>query len=314
MRHSLFLAGALLAASLTAAEPELEAVSRSVHDDARTVQRISEVAGRRIPQDVVSKILAEDLDLLRGRRDDGSYRFADYERSEEKRTIRRGAIRSTDENKLDWVDISGELSYRLVLEVPSRRMLVARNRRIWIERIELDYVPVGGLRSTHTFPVERWIAPDGRLTFEFPQIAVKSTARIFARTDPADAGAATLEMSLLEPRLVDQLESPFYDDVQLVRSLLRHTERNDQPAIKKSTDELMARLAPRGRPDASGEAQVETAMTALERPRSAIVQRSIDDRALFEELQTIQDLLTGFESERLDGMNRLHQLIRQLRP
>jgi hypothetical protein len=311
MRCLPFLAGTLLAASLAAAEPELEAISRSVHDDARTVQRISEVAGRRIPQDVVSKILAEDLDLLRGRRDDGSYRYADYERSEERRTIRRAAIRSTDENKLDWTEISGDLSYRLVLEVPTRRMLVARNRRIWIERIELDYVPVGGLRSTHTFPVESWIAPDGRLTFEFPQIAVKSTARIFARTDPADAGAATLEMILLEPRLVDQLESPFYDDVQLVKSLLRHTERNDQPAIQRTTEELMTRLAARSgqerSPDRAGE-------TAPEPTRRASLQPSIDERALFNELQTIQDLLTGFESERLEGMNRLHQLIRQLRP
>jgi hypothetical protein len=35
---------------------------------------------------------------------------------------------------------------------------------------------------------------------------------------------------------------------------------------------------------------------------------------MYQDLQTVEDLLTGTEAEKREGLDRLHQLVRRLRP
>lgn len=74
-------------------------IAQRVSDDARVIRRIAEVSRRDFPEDLVSRILKEDLDLLRGRRANGSYAYAHFEREEAGRDDDRFAVKSQDENR-----------------------------------------------------------------------------------------------------------------------------------------------------------------------------------------------------------------------
>ncbi len=52
---------------------------------------------------------------------------------------------------------------------------------------------------------------------------------------------------------------------------------------------------------------------AAEKPATESVAAPLETN-VYGELQTIEDLLTGSDAEKREGLDRLHQLIRRLRP
>jgi hypothetical protein len=74
----LALAFSLVLATTTFAQ----APAQRVADDALVIDRVAEVSKRDLPADLLKRIVNEDIDLLRGKRADGTYEFANYERLE----------------------------------------------------------------------------------------------------------------------------------------------------------------------------------------------------------------------------------------
>lgn len=307
------VASLALVPALAAAQPSSPALR--VAEDARAIRRVAEASRRDFPSAVVGRIIEEDLELLRGRRSDGTYDYASFQREEAARSSDRYSLSATPEGEPDSFEVTGETVYQMIVAVPSRRLLVARNRPAWIERIELDFTPFGRARQSSSVNVRKWIGVGESTTIDLPEIAKRMRAKVIGRVDEAEGGPATVEVTLIQAKLVDRRDSPHYGAVQTLTSLARSADKGDVAAVKTQSGELLNRL---------GDAVVVDMPRSVGQPphRSATETRIRSDEELeapptvelYLELQAIEDLLTGTEGERREGLDKLHQLVRKLRP
>ena len=284
-----------------------------VADDAIVLDRVAEVGKRDMPRDLMKRIIAEDIDLLRGKRADGTYEYARYERIEAGRIDESFSIhpRENDDN-LQKVELKGAFVYRLIVGSPSRRLVVTKNRRVWVERVELEYVPEGSSTTkTQSTPIEAWLDPGAVRPIDFPEIARQATARVFARADK-QAGYGNLVLTLVQARVVDNPDSPYADAVASAKAVQRALENGDVASVRAMATRMRDTLrvsgvtavvtAPAPQPSTTGRI---AAPTTLE-PTPTL--------EIYLELQAIEDLLTGQADERREGLDKLHQLVRRLRP
>src|SRR5687768_9638698 len=129
-----FVLIALLATTAFAQTP-----TQRVADDALVIDRVAEASKRDLPVDLLKRILNEDIDLLRGKRADGTYEFATYERLEAGRQTQSFSV-NPRKDQMETLEMKGAFIYRVIVDVPKRRLVVGRNRPIWIERIDVEYI------------------------------------------------------------------------------------------------------------------------------------------------------------------------------
>lgn len=274
-----------------------------VADDAKVVDRVAEVSRRDLPRDLLRRIVAEDIELLRGRRPDGTYQYATYERMEAGRISDSFSIQPSDE-KLKSVEVKGEFVYRLVINVPSRRLVVANNRRLWIDRIDMELIPEGSSAAkTQTVRIGAWMEPGSNKTIDFDAVGRQATARIYARGD-RKMGYGNLTLTLLQAKVFDNVDSPYADAVSSGRAILRALDHEDISSIRAMAARMLNDLRPTAPP-----AQPVARTIEVVAPSAAE-----GSPEFLSELQAIEDLLTGTDAERRQGLDRLHQLIRRLRP
>ena len=111
-----------------------------VADDAKAVDRVAAASKRDLPRDLLRRIVDDDIEALRGRRSDGTYEYAGFERFDSGRTTQSFSVQPKDEK----LEIRGSFVYKLQIESPSRRMLVTKNRRVYLDHVEIDAIPVQG--------------------------------------------------------------------------------------------------------------------------------------------------------------------------
>ncbi len=263
--------------------------------DAHVVDRVAEVSKKDLPNDLLRRIVENDIELLRGKRSDGSYAYATYDRMEAARHEQSYSI--DDAKKSSRLELRGPWIYRLVITVPARKLLLAHNRHVFVERIEVEYMPEGSASSkVQSLDVNAYVEPGQTRNVDLDQIGRQATARVYVHADPD--GYGNIELALLEAKIFDNPDSPYADAVSSEKALLRALEKSDIPSIRAMAQRVAADLEPSGKPAA---ASVEVTATRAEAPDIAA------------ELQTIEDLLTGTEAERRQGLDRLHQLLRRLR-
>jgi hypothetical protein len=303
---------ALLALLSSTALAQTSDPARAVADDARTLKRIAEVADRDIPKKIAETILSEDLEMLRGRRSDGSYQYAHYEREENGRIEERVRIKSKNESDPDKAEVRGEIVHRVLLRVPTRRMLVARNHRVYVESLDIEYSPFDGARTGTTVEVNSWLEPGDEKSFDIPAISRRATARVRARVEK-DPG--TLDLILIQAKLVDDINSPYFAAVQTIKSLQKAVDKRNSDEVTALASELGRRLAPAtsSRIDSSAIAAVPVT-PAFETASTRAQLEQTPQLELYLDLQQVEDLLTGTEAERREGIDRLHQIVRRLRP
>lgn len=312
MKRLLIPALTLACSVMTAAADEIRT---RLADDAKVIRRIAEVSRRDFPEDVVKRIIDDDLQTARGRRADGTFAYAHYERDEASRADDRFGVRAKDEKRPEAITFVAENVYRVIVSVPSRRLLVARNRRVYVDRVDLEYTPFGGSTQTRSFAVDTWLDTGEQKSIDVPEISRRVKATVRARVDRQEAGPATLEIAMLQPRLIDNTDSPYYAAVQTLKSLERAVERREIAQIRTLSNELLARTG--------GETMMVTAPRS-EAPRAIVPTHTAEPSRrseleampqveIYLELQAVEDLLTGSEAERREGLDRLHQLIRKLR-
>jgi hypothetical protein len=264
--------------------------------DAHVVDRVAEVSKRDMPRDLLRRMMEDDIELLRGKRSDSSYAYASHDRMEASRNSASFSIE--DAKKSSRLELKGSWIYRLVISAPSRRMLVTRNHHVFIEKIEIEYLPEGASSSkVQTLDVNGWIEPGTSRNVDLDQIARQATARVYVHADPE--GYGNIELALLEAKIFDNPDSPYADAVNSAKAIVRGVENDDVPSIRA----MAQRLANDMQPSAPAASSVE--VTA---PKSETVAPDVAG-----ELQAIEDLLTGTEAERRQGLDRLHQLLRRLR-
>lgn len=301
----------LLAASVSVPSSAQVPISR-VADDGLVIDRVAEASKRDLPTDLLKRIVNEDIDVLRGKHSDGSYDYAKYERFESGRAVKSFSI-NFRKDRMETAENRGSWIYRVVVEAPSRRMLVRKNRPVWIERVEVDYVPEGSTQSrSQVFDVKAWMQPGETRPFDLDAIAKQATARVIA-TAEEKGGYGNIDLVLVQARIVDAPDSPYADAVASAKAILRALDNGDIPSLRASASRMRSSLG--GAPSAA------PAVVSSVAPRPAVSEMTVTAPAadtatrleLQTELQMIEDLLTGTDAERREGMDRLHQMIRRMR-
>ena len=276
-----------------------------VRTDAAVIDRIAEISRRDIPENLLDRIVEEDLDLLRGVREDGSYEHATYERFEARRSSTSHSVQPRKNDANEQIEIRGAWVYRIIFDSPSRRMLVTKNRRIYLDRVELEYIPQRSKETRRqTIPIGAWLEPGQTRPVDFPDVARQATARVFARAEAAE-GYGNLEITLVEARIVDNADSPYADAVATLKAIQRAIDARDVPSLRA--------MAARLRDSLGGSAAVAVAAQPASRTID-VVAAPASDPAIHAELQAIERLLTGTETQRREGLARLHDLVRKTRP
>lgn len=282
---------------LVATTAAAQVPTQRIAQDAKVIDRVAEASMRDLPGGLLKRIVNEDLDLLRGKRADGSYEFATYERLETGRVEEDFSIQGRKDDQLQKLEIRGAWVYRLTIGSPSRRMLLTKNRRVWIDRVELEYIAQGSPGTkTHVVKVGDWLDPRDVKPIEFPEVARQATARVFARGD-AESGYGNVVLTLIQAKIVDNADSPYKDAVASAKAIIRAIDNGEIPSIRAMATRLHDALA--------------SSATTAESTIAVVAPR--EDPNIYSELQAIEDLLTGNDAERREGLDRLHQLVRRLR-
>jgi hypothetical protein len=306
---------AILAFAATALAVDIPV--QRVADDAKVIDRVAEAAKRDLPQDLLKRILTDDIESLRGKRGDGSYDYATYERLEASRTDQSFSVQVPKNDALGHYDIKGSFAYRVIIDVPSRRMLVTKNRRVYIDHVEIEFIPMtSSATQRQTVKVEAWMEPGETKNVDFPEVARQVTARVFAKADEK-AGYSNIVLTLVKARVVDNADSPYADAVATARAMVRAIDNSDIPSIRSMAARMHAGLEAKG-----AVAAVQTVDVIAPRTQPAPVTTPVTTPAvqstqggdLYQDLLSVEDLLTGSEAEKREGLDRLHQLVRRLRP
>jgi hypothetical protein len=290
----------MLAAILAAT---VEVPVARIIDDAKAIDRVAAASKHDTPTDLFRRMLNEDIELLRGKQKDGTYDYASYERFEAGRETDSYSVEATsDPEKMTKLEIKASFAYRLVIESPSRRMLVTKNRPVFLDRVEIEYIPIrGGAARVQNVSIRTVMPPGTQRNIDFEDVAKQATVRVFARTEKDD-GYGNLVLSVIHARISDNPDSPYADAVASAKAILRALDRDDTASMRSMAQRMAASLQPKTMTDSTGP------------PRSIDVIATRIEPDLLPELQAIEDLLTGSENERRQGLDRLHQLIRKLRP
>jgi hypothetical protein len=298
----MMMSAILLAAAATLLPSQLGRVV----DDAKAIDRVVEVShGHDIPTGILRRMTTEDLDVLRGRHADDTYDYASYERIEAGRVNESFSVEPTGADKVTKLEVKGDFVYRVLLDMPSRRMLVTKNRPVWIERVEIELMPLSNAtRKTQNVPVGAWLEPGSSKTIDVTEIARQATVRVYARTEEKN-GYGNIDVTLVQARVFDNPESPYADAVASEKAILRGLDHEDSASVRSMAQRIVSELQPAQ--NGTRAASASSASLDVVAPRPA----DLAPDAL--ELQAIEDLLTGTEAERRQGLDRLHQLIRRQR-
>jgi len=280
-----------------------------VADDAKVVDRVAQASRKDLPRDLLKRIVNEDIESLRGHRADGTYEYASFERFEAGRQSQSFSMQTTDTK----LEMHGSLIYKVQIDSPSRRLLVTKNRRVYLDRAEIDYIGIdkGATRKIQTVKLDSWLEPGQSKSIDFEAIATEATVRLFGHADEKQ-GYANLDMALVEARVIDNADSPYADAVASAKAILRGLDHDDIASIRAMAKRIQTDLA--AQVPGSQVAQVPTVSGNPATGQPATPQAAPINSDTLNELQTIEDLLTGSEAEKRQGMDRLHQLVRKLRP
>ena len=290
-----------LIVAVTAATSLPPAQTTRVSDDAKAIDRVAEISrGHDVPNDILRRIVSEDLDILRGRHADDTYDFASYERLEASRITNLSSVEPSGEDKLTRIESKGDFVYRVALDMPNRRMLVTRNRPVFVDRLEVESIPLASsVKKTKTIDVKAWLQPGGSKVIDLDDISRHATIRVYARTE-AKGGYGNIDVVLIQARVFDNPDSPYADAVSSEKAIQKAIDRGDTASMRAMAQRIVTDLQPMQ----AGRAAVATLdVTAAPAAAPADLQS---------ELVAIEDLLTGSEAERRQGVDRLHQLIRRL--
>jgi hypothetical protein len=283
---------------MTAAAAPAQTPMPRVADDARVIDRVAEASKKDLPQDLLKRIVNEDIELLRGKRADGSYQYAAYDKMEAGRITESYSV--DPEKKESVLEIRGPFAYRLMLSAPSRRMVVTRNKHVYVDRAEIEYIPLNdSVKKYQTSRIGAWIEPGTSKNIEFNEIARQATVRVFGH---AEDSYGNLDLVLIQAKVFDDPASPYADAVASEKAILTAIDHNDVASIRAMAQRITTSL----QPNVAAQVPVVPAKTVE-------VTASKTDADLFGELQSIEDLLTGSDAERRQGLDRLHQLLRRLR-
>ncbi len=267
---------------------------------------------------ILLAITDSDIDTLRMPRGDGTYRWASLQREEGGRVKDEKTVEYVHtEKELRNVTVSGANGYRVEVVVPKKRSTFAANNRVWVRNILVDSTGFDGKTVHQELPVNVWVTPGDATGVPLAEIgkSVKVTAELGVEKGNK---AAVAEVSLVQARLADDPNSPYFPAIQrllAVRDLAAAKDIN-RGALKNTLDESLLSLP--------GQLEKRTAELAeAARVRKIMAEAGTTTGAIalgdatpdvVNELAEITRLLAGTLQEQTDARARLETLTSTLKP
>jgi hypothetical protein len=193
---------------------------------------------------VMLAIVDADLESMRMRRDDGTYRWASLQREEASRVKDEKTIEQVHtEKELRYVTVTAPNAYRVEITVPKKRSVLAENNRVYVRNVLVDATAFDGKITHSEIPVMAWVNPGDTNGVALPDIgkSVKATAELGVESGNKKAVA---EVALVQAKLVDDPLGPDFPHVKRllqVRELLASSDIN-RAQLKNALDEAQLAL------------------------------------------------------------------------
>jgi hypothetical protein len=313
MVRVLFSCLVLVAAPLVA-QPRDEKIDQ-VAADLRAIARVAALASE--PNQVRQVLLAivdADVEMLREKRPDETYRWASLQRVEAGRVSDEKAIELVHTEKtLREVTVSAPNAYRVEVTVPMKRSLFGANNRVYVRNVLVDSTGTDGKTVRQEIPVNAWVAPGDTTGVALAEIgkSVRATVELGVESGEKRAVATA---SLVQAKLVDDPASPYFPAVRRllqIRDVVAAREIS-RGMLKSTADEALLSLP--------GEMEKRTAdmAAAAERRQSGSGSGAIaaGDASpdVVAALQEVVRLLGGTLQDQTDARSKLQQLLTTLRP
>lgn len=301
---------ALLAVSTAIpADPKLDQVA----SDFRALSRVASLSDNlRDNRQVMLAIVDNDLDNLREKRSDDTYRWASLQREEASRVKDQKAIeRVQTEKELREVTLTAPNAYRVEVSVPTKQSLISKNNRVYIRNVLVDSTGFDGKITHHEIPVNEWVNPGDAHGIPLPEIGKSVKAMVELGVESGDKHAVA-DVALLQAKLTDDPTSPYFPVVQRLlktREVLTQKDLN-RGFLKTTVDEALLSLP--------GEMEKRSAeqTAALERRKQSTGAIAAGDASpdVVAALQQISRLLGGNLQDQSDARAKLQALIDSLTP
>src|SRR6266542_3374212 len=281
--------------------------------DFRTVSRIAALAGNlNDSRQVMLAIVDNDLENLRERRPDDTYRWAALQRVEASRVKDQKSIeRVSSEKELREVTITAANAYRVEVSVPTKQSLISTNNRVYIRNVLVDSTGFDGKITHHEIAVDAWVNPGDANGIALPEIGKSVKATVELGVESGDKHAVA-DVALLQAKLVDDPTSPYFPAVQRLlktREVLTQKDLN-RGFLKTTVDEAL--LSMPGEMDKRAAEQ----SAAAERRKQPIGTITIGDASpdVLAALQEISHLLGGNLQDQTDARAKMQALLTSLQP
>jgi hypothetical protein len=296
-------------------DANVEMIGADLHALGRVVDVATDLGASR---QVLLAIADSDIRTLREPREDGTFRWASLQREEGGRVRDEKTIEHVHtERELRYVTVTGANGYRVEVTVPKKRGTFSANNRVWVRNVLVDSTGFDGKTTHHEIPVNAWVNPGDANGVALPEIgkSVKATAELGVESG---SKAAVAEVSLVQAKLVDDPNSPYFPAVKrLVQIRDFAAERNmNRGHLKNAIDEAKLTL-----PGELEKRTEEQAAAAEERRRLAETGEMKNAIAVGDatpdvttELTAISTMLGGTLQEQTDARARLQMLIDSLKP
>ena len=305
------LAAVMISAVVAAATPDARVDQAAA--DFRTLSRIAALASNlNDARQVMLAIVDNDLDSLRERRPDDSYRWASLQREEASRVKDQKSIeRVSTEKELREVTLTAPNAYRLEVSVPTKQSLFSSNNRVYVRNVMIDSTGFDGKITHHDIPVDAWVAPGDSNGVALPEIGKSVKATVELGVESGDKRAVA-DVALLQAKLVDDPASPYFPVVQRLlktREVLTQRDLN-RGFLKTTVDEALLSLP--------GEMEKRTAQQAALAERrktlTGVVGAGDASPDVLAALQEVARLLGGNLQDQTDARTKLQALIDSLQP
>lgn len=267
---------------------------------------------------VIRKVAEQNLEMLREPRDDGSYRWASFQRVEAGRTsLEKEILKVHTEATLDTIELTGKRSYRVVVTAPKKRSLVSSNNKVFVKNVVADVTGMDGKTRTVEVPVGVWVNPGDSHSVPLDDIAISARVKVNVGVE-SGTKKAVASVALLEAGLVDDPLNPFHPAVRRLNTIVTIVKEKtvSRGQLKAVAEEAVL--------DLPGEMakMMELREASLKRLRQltetgqAAGTIAVGDATpdVIHELSKAAKLLTGTVAEQEEGRKSLDALIQRLSP
>jgi RNase P/RNase MRP subunit POP5 len=303
----MFTAMILFAAVVGATDEKMDQVAA----DFRSLSRIAALASNlNDSRQVMLAMVDNDLENLRERRPDETYRWASLQRLEASRVKDQKSIeRVQTEKELREVTLSAPNAYRVEVSVPTKQSLMSKNNRVYIRNVIVDSTGFDGKTTHQEIAVNEWVNPGDAHGVPLPEIGKSVKAIVELGVESGDKHAVA-DVALLQAKLTDDPMSPYFPAAQRllkIREVLTAKDLN-RGMLKTTVDEALLSLP--------GEMEKRTAeMSSLagrRRQSTGVIAAGDASPDVLAALQQISHLLGGTLQEQTEARAKLQTIIDSL--